>query len=605
MPYFLAVSIAAIALILAPGIAYSFDIAPKLLILLLAAALAAIPLRRSRVLYLMILTVLSLAVSTAFSVNPALSFYGSGWRRYGALAQLATLLLACSISGQARSIVVFLRVVTIAGALTALYGIAQYFGWDPILPAAAYHIGEGAWTIVRPPSTLGYASYFATWLLFVVFWSTALPGRLPKIGIALAIAALLLTGTRAAVLGLLAGAAVWCFWRGFLFRAEQPPPFQTEHPRPFQTGQPPPFRAARASKRFFRLPRLSWRAIGVILLLAAAAPVFYFSPMGQMMRSRTRWFQEDPWGGARPLLWRDSLRAGLAHPVFGFGPETFSATFPRFESKELARAYPDFAHESPHNIFLDALVSQGMPGLLLLVAWCALGFAAAWRIRSQHPAVSAGLAAALAAGIVSQQFTVFIIPTAVIFFATVALAEGLHAGIEPGRRYLPLGLPLLYFAARMALDDHALLLTERALASGDLASAAAHYTRSHHADDLWYSRSLAAFAGKAPSLRLRYQAIQLAIAAGERATHTAEAPFSAWYSLSALRANQNDEAGTEFCLRSAIAAHPNWFKPHWILAEVLHAEGRHDEARREALTAIDLDAGKHPEVARALQEILH
>jgi O-antigen ligase len=565
MPYFLAVAIAAIALILAPGAAFSFDIAPKLFILLAAAALAAFPLRRSRVLYLTILTVLSLAVSTASSVSPSHSLYGSGWRRYGAVAQLATLLLAWSISGQARSTVVFLRVVAAAGAVTALYGIAQYFGWDPILPAAAYHIGEGIWTIVRPPSTLGYASYFATWLLFVVFWSLALPGKLPKIGVALAIAALLLTGTRAALLGLLAGTAVWCFWRGF---------------------------------------RLSRRAIGAILLLPAAAAVFYFSPLGQLMRSRTRWFQEDPWGGARPLLWRDSLRAGLARPVFGFGPETFTATFPHFESKELARAYPDFAHESPHNIFLDALVSQGVPGLLLLVAWCALGFAAAWHIRSQHPAVSAGLAAALAAGIVSQQFTVFIIPTAVVFFATVALAEGLDAGIEPPRRYFPLALPLFYFAIRMALDDHKLLLTQRAIAAGDVLSAVAHYSRSNHADDLWYSRSLAAIAGKAPNVPLRMQAMQQAIAAGERATRTADGPFSAWYSLSELRASQNDAAGTELCLRSAIEAHPNWFKPHWILAEVLHAEGRDDEARREALMAVDLDAGKHPEVARALHEIL-
>ena len=322
------------------------------------------------------------------------------------------------------------------------------------------------------------------------------------------------------------------------------------------------------------------------------------------MRSRTRWFREDPWGGARPLLWRDSLRAGLARPLFGFGPETFTATFPHFESKELARAYPDFAHESPHNIFLDALVSQGVPGLLLLMAWCGLGFAAAWRIRAQHPAISAGLAAALAAGIVSQQFTVFIIPTAVIFFATVALAEGLDAGIEPPRRYVPLALPLLYFGVRMALDDHALLLTQRAIAADDVLSAVAHYSRSHNADDLWYSRSMAAFAGKAPNVPLRLQAMQQAIAAGERATRTADAPFSAWYSLSELRASQNDAAGTEFCLRSAIEAHPNWFKPHWILAEVLHAEGRNGEARREALIAADLDDRKHPEVARALQEII-
>jgi len=565
MPYFLAAALAAMALILAPGIAFTFDIVPKLVVLLAAAALAAFPARRSRFLYLIVLTLAWLAVSTALSSRPWLSFFGSGWRRYGALAQLAVLLLAWSIYGEARRIAIFLRIVAAAGAITALYGIAQYLGWDPILPAAGYHIGSGVWTIVRPPSTLGYASYFATWLLFVIFWSLALPGKFARAGVALAIVALLLTGTRAAILGLLAGAAVWCFWRGF---------------------------------------RLSRRVMGAASAVLVAGAVFYYSPAGQMMRSRTRWFQEDPWGGARPLLWRDSLRTGLARPLFGYGPETFTATFPHFESRELARAYPDFAHESPHNIFLDALVSQGVPGLLLTVVWCALGIAAAWRIRAQHPAISASLAAALAAGIVSQQFTVFIIPTAAIFFATVALAEGLRCDAAPPRRYLPLALPLLYFAARLAMDDHALLLTERALARNDLAAAESHYARSDNADDLWYSRILTAFVGRAPTVQLRVQAQQQAITVGERATRTAEAPFNAWYSLSALRASQNDAAGTELCLRSAIAAHPNWFKPHWILAQVLLAEGRKEDARREALIAVDLDGGKHTEVERTLQGMI-
>ena len=321
------------------------------------------------------------------------------------------------------------------------------------------------------------------------------------------------------------------------------------------------------------------------------------------MRSRTRWFREDPWGGARPLLWRDSLRTGMARPLFGYGPETFTAAFPRFESRQLARAYPDFAHESPHNIFLDALVSQGIPGFLLLLSWCVVGFAAAWGIRARHPAVSASLAAALAAAIVSQQFTVFIIPTAVIFFATVALAAGLYADAAPPQRYFPLALPLVYFAARMALDDHALVLTRRALAANDLKLAAIQYAHSHDADDLWYSRSLAAFAGRAPTIPLRMQAMQQAIVAGERATRTAEAPFNAWYSLSALRAAQNDAAGAELCLRSAIAANPNWFKPHWVLAQLLRAEGRRSEAQSEAVVAAGLDAEKHPEVSATLQEI--
>ncbi len=98
------------------------------------------------------------------------------------------------------AIVTVLRTVSAAGAFTALYGIAQYLGWDPILPAAGYHIGEGIWTIVRPPSTLGYVSYFATWLLFVIFFSIALLRHgSPNSALRWRLIAMLLTGTRAAV----------------------------------------------------------------------------------------------------------------------------------------------------------------------------------------------------------------------------------------------------------------------------------------------------------------------------------------------------------------------------------------------------------------------
>ncbi|MCU1232792.1 MAG: O-antigen polymerase [Candidatus Solibacter sp.] len=560
-----ATAIALIALILTPGWLFYFDVTPKLVVLLLAAGVALVPLRRSPLSLLALLTLASLAISTALSPTPALSFYGTHWRQYGALAQAAILIFALALSTETSRSAIVLRTVSIAGAITALYGIAQYAGWDPILPASAYHIGEGIWTIVRPPSTLGYVSYFATWLLFVFFLSLALPGRFAKICAALALVAMVLTGTRAALLGVVAGTVVWLFWRGL------------------------------------RVPRrVLAGAFAAILVLAA----LYATPLGQPMRSRARWFAEDPWGGARPLLWRDSLRMGLASPLAGHGPETFTATFPHYESRELARAYPDFAHESPHNIFLDALVSQGVAGLVLLAAWCTLGFAAAWKIRDKHPQLAACLAAALAAGIVSQQFTVFTIPTSTIFFATIALAVGLAGAPAPPPRRFPLALPLLYFAARLAFADHALTLTQRDLETFNFANSAAHYAASGETSDIWYSRALLDVARKAPTPVLRVQAFQLAAVAGERAAHTAEDPFNAWYSLSSIYAARNDAAGVERCLRSAIAAHPNWFKPHWTLAQVLRFESHRDEALREAQLAVELDGGKHPEVAHTLQELL-
>jgi O-antigen ligase len=574
-----AAAIAVIALILTPGWLFYFDITPKLVVLLLAAGVALIPLRRSKLMGLVLLTLASLAFSTLLSSNPARSFYGTHWRQYGALAQAAVLIFAWSLSTQTHRIGLILGAVSAAGALTALYGIAQFLGWDPILPAAAYHIGEGIWTIVRPPSTLGYVSYFATWLLFVFFLSLALPGRFAKICAALALAAMILTGTRAAFLGLAIGAAVWA---GMRFRPSDVPNRRT-----------------------------LWRAAGLCGAALLAVLVLYFSPAGLPLRGRARWFAEDPWGGARPLLWRDSLRMGLAHPLAGHGPETFTAAFPHYESAALARAYPDFAHESPHNIFLDALVGQGIAGVLLLAAWCALGFAAAWKIRGTHPELAACLAAALAAGVVSQQFTVFTIPTAVIFFATIGLAAGLagfsvEVPAEPVRRF-PFALPLLYFAVRLAFADHALALAQRDLAAGNLTAAAAHYEASGQTSDLtsdlWYSRALLAAAQKTPNIGDRLQALYRSSLAGERATRTAEDPFNAWYSLSSIRAVQNNAAGTEQCLRAAIAAHPTWFKPHWTLAQVLRFQSRREEALREAELAHDLDGGKHPEVARTLQEL--
>jgi hypothetical protein len=388
---------------------------------------------------------------------------------------------------------------------------------------------------------------------------------------------MLLTGTRAAILGLLAGGAVWLYWRGF---------------------------------------RLTRRMAAMAAAILMAGAVFYFSPAGWQLRSRVRWSAEDPWGGARLLLWRDSLRMGIHRLPAGYGPEVFTAAFPFFESRELARAYPDFAHESPHNIFLDALVSQGVPGLLILCALCFAGFAAAWRLRARQGAVAACLAAALTAAIVSQQFTVFTIPTAVIFYTTLALAIGLAAEPAPPRRRIPFAvaaflasLALFYAAARIVVADHALALAQRSLESDQLEEAAAQYSRYDRwrlpgaSADLWYSRALMVVAQKSPSPLVQLQALAQSGAAAWRATRTAEDPFNAWYSLAALYASQNDAAGVERSLRAAIAANPNWFKPHWTLAQVLLVEGRVEEAARQAALAAELNAGKNPEVARTLEEI--
>ncbi|MDR3702224.1 MAG: O-antigen ligase family protein [Candidatus Sulfopaludibacter sp.] len=570
------------ALIITPGYFFYFDVTPKVAVVLLGTAAALIWSAFSQggsgakvrwFAILVALQTLSLALSTALSARPALSLTGTNWRRYGALVQATVLIFAWLVAwhtaGQPHRIRTILRTVAATGAAAALYGIAQFFGWDPFLPAAAYRVGEGVWTIVRPPGTLGYVSYFATWLLFTIFLSLTLARmetspawrQIGYAAAALALIAMLLTGTRAALLGLAVGACVWLFRNGF------------------------------------RIPR-NWllAAAGSGVALAA----FYVSPAGQPLRSRVRWFVEDPWGGARPHLWRDSFTMFLHRPAAGYGPETFTAEFPRFQSLELARAYPDFVHESPHNIFLDAAVAQGVPGLLILCCLLALGFRTA----------NAGLAAALAAGIVAQQFTVFTLPTALITFTTIALAASeSRASLRlPKLVFLPATL-LLYAAIRLMVSDHALALTQKSLAAADEASATAHYAHYQSwrlpgaSADLWYSRASLTLAQKTANPAVRFQALIQAAGAGVRATETAEDSGNAWYSLAVLYAAQNDAANTAKCLRAAAATNPNWFKPHWTLARLLRMQGRLPEAQREAAIAVRCDGGKNAEVSRTLAEI--
>ena len=58
----------------------------------------------------------------------------------------------------------------------------------------------------------------------------------------------------------------------------------------------------------WRGKRIGWRAIASGVAALAALSIFIASPAGQKVRSRYHWFVDDPRGGARPLLFRDSVR---------------------------------------------------------------------------------------------------------------------------------------------------------------------------------------------------------------------------------------------------------------------------------------------------------
>ena len=174
---------------------------------------------------------------------------------------------------------------------------------------------------------------------------------------------------------------------------------------------------------------------------------------------------------------------------------------------------------------------------------------------------------------------------------------------------LPSSLLLIFFAVRLFEADRSLAGVDRLIRERKLIQAIRAYQNVEMwappgmRTDLWYSRAIAAASSTAKDPGEAIQAWQEGFDAAKQAAENAEERQNAWYSLSSFYGRQNDFAHTEQCLRQAISFAPNWFKPHWELAQVLRVAGRLEEARSEPSLAADLDGGKNPEVTQTLGEI--
>ncbi len=608
MQFLVLTVVALVPLLITPNLLSHYDITPKIALLLYVTALILLYKNANvynvRALFgtfagrwfmaLLAVEWMAGAVATSFSTNRALSLDGGTWRRSGLLSEtgllLFVLLATAWLVRDPNNMRRLLQASTIAGALAAVYGIAQYLGRDPWLPSNAYEVGDEPFRIVRPPGTLGHADYFADWLVAAGLLALALAAvekspwrRRGAIAACLLIMlAIVLSGTRGALLGVVAGAVVFVFARG---------------------------------------RRVGPREVALAVAFFAVVAALFFTPLGAKLRARVHWSIEDARGGARLLLWRDSIGMATHRPVYGYGLETFATDFPRFESLELARAYPDFYHESPHNVFLDALTGEGLLGLAALLGLCGLGaWAAVKAWRSGHP-LAAPLSAGLAGVLVAQQFSVFVFTTWLYFHLLIALLvvtalpqRSSEASKSARSSWvlpvsLPVSLVLALFATHLVAGDHALAVAEQRIAANDANGAASAYRgvlawqMPGASDDLAYSRAMQELAGRSPNFATKLEANQQALESAIRAVSTAEDRQNAWYNLATVLATHNDAMGVEHALRNAIAWAPNWFKPHWTLAQLLELTNRHEEALREARAAVERDGDKDPEVAATWKKL--
>jgi hypothetical protein len=503
-----------------------------------------------------------LAASSLFSNQPLLSFVGTTWRRFGLVEQAAALVIACCVAAlvaeKPESVTSLWRAVVACAGIASVYGIAQYFGFDPFLERRLYAI-DYLGGIVRPPATMGHAIYYSAYLVPVILiaawqvgletkWSwRAMHGSL----VALGPLAILLSGSRGALLGLAAGAILLIVYR-------------------------------RPSKK------LVGAAVSAVLVVGGFIAL---APFGASVRNRIRQWKEDP-GSVRLAVWRETPGLVAKAPWLGSGPETFAGAFRTVESAELARAYPDFINETPHNLFADAACEEGLAGLVIVIAL----FAAAW-LGTSSPGLRAALLGIAVCGL----------------FASLSLVMGMYlwgmAGIamagetarartvaKPAVRRMavwrmpvwqmaaaPVGIAFVAVAILLAVQDAAYADLQDSVDAKDAGDAkkamrtATSFGVGLPGYELWASQEMA-------KLKAWSEAGTAAALAEERGEDRA----SAAYQGSIIAIVNGDAPGAQAEADKAIALAPNWYKPHLLKAQLLQATGKNAEASEEARVSLNL-----------------
>lgn len=349
-------------------------------------------------------------ISAAAGASPWRSFFGSFERMWGVLPWahflLLYLLFRCAFDREAWE--GFFRVSLLVAWGTCLFALLQRFGgglgvWVP-------GGGEGVF------ATLGNHGYLAAFLILQLtvlpwMWArTERPRRRTFYGASamLFVWMLLLTGTRAALSGALAGLAVGLSWLILVGRR----------------------RVA------------GWALAGTAVAILGGVLVLVTGLPGAQSLERMAGIAEVPRSlQARFLAWGASLEAFLEHPLLGVGMENFPVAFDRHFDPALYGIKPGSTHwDRAHNAFLDALVTSGAPGLLAYGgAWAALlwGVHRAWARGGLGAGAAAGLLGGLTA-YVGYLFFWFADHGSIVQFLAVAGLVGHHA--VGGRLTVPAAL---------------------------------------------------------------------------------------------------------------------------------------------------------------------
>jgi O-antigen ligase len=349
-------------------------------------------------------------VASLFAQNSLLALYGAHERMLGlgTVADQMVLYLAVVLLIRTRREAVAIVASIAIGSLIVLgYEGIQFMGRDPL--------AWGSDSAVRPFSTIGNANSLAEYLTILAVGSaglaifehrhSAMVRGLLVLYAAIALAGAVITQTRSAIFGVLAGtvALVALTWLA--------------HP-----------------DRRARLVIVAGVAGAAVLfaLVLVATPLgarFFSTVEVSATAEGDTGLRLEGAADVRAALYRISVDMVRDRPLFGFGPDNFLASFPKYRSDHEPIEVQDAPNSSAHSWMAQVAVTSGLLGLAAFVAIPLTGVVLALRRRFQPEAWTA--LAMVAAFLGEGLTTINAIATDQLFWFAVAAVgwTTAHAGL--------------------------------------------------------------------------------------------------------------------------------------------------------------------------------
>ena len=280
-----------------------------------------------------VIFLLAALLSTVFSLNPYISYYGEYERQIGFLSYLYVFFIyffASQVLQDSRKIQAVLNVMEITGVLVAISAILQ------ILGLGLFGITVASW---RANATFGNAIFAGGFLIMV--YPIALiecfksdKKLLRAISPLVILAGIVVTQTRTAYVACFIETVIVLLIYTGLFKAQKP-----DYSKLIRNG----------------LIIFGAAALLIIFLVI----IFPDNPFVKRILKITDIIQSPRW-----YLWRDSFKAFWLHPFLGSGIGTFQNVFEYVVTPETRMMEVNNHFDNAHNNFLQFLCTMGIAGIL-------------------------------------------------------------------------------------------------------------------------------------------------------------------------------------------------------------------------------------------------